>query len=100
MEPMKAYTRKFSKPGTMARVDAKPFLHQLVREPLLQAINDVLDCSLNIETAHLDFEAASANSLKSMFPNIKIKRCWFHCLQCWRRKLIKESLHEYTRGPV
>lgn len=73
---------------------------RVVRESLLKAINVVLEGSLKIETAHLDFEQASSMALKSMFPDIAIRRCWFHCLQSWRRKLLKESLHEYTRGPV
>ena len=67
---------------------------------VFKAIDKVLDGSLNIETAHVDFEQSSANSLKTVFPNIAIRRCWFHCLQSWRRRLLKEQLHEYTRGLV
>lgn len=59
------------------------------KESTYSALFDVLHARFpewKLEKIHLDFEVATSNALRIIFPNIKIKKCYYHFTNSlWRK---------------
>lgn len=60
-------------------------------QSLFTLIKSALDLT-KIETVMVDFEIAIHNALRNVFPNIKVKGCWFHFTQAIMKKVRKMGL--------
>ena len=58
----------------------------------LVSLAEELGISLNPEFILIDFEIAAINAIKAIFPNTKLKGCFFHLCQSIYRKIQKNGL--------
>lgn len=59
---------------------------QTTYEQLFKIIKNILGLD-NITTVMVDYEKAIHNALRTVFPNIQVKGCWFHFTQAILRNL-------------
>lgn len=57
------------------------------------------DLELELEQIHLDFEKASHQAVRVVWPNISVKGCHFHLSQAWYRKIASLGLADEYQKP-